>query len=45
VSLAQTYIIGQKTALENWGWFIGAETTDIVFISKFYDANNLRREK
>jgi hypothetical protein len=45
VSLAQTYIIGQKSALENWGWFIGAETTDIVFISKFYDVNNLRREK
>ena len=39
--LAQTHIIGQKTASEARGWFMGAEAVDIVFVPKLIDVSNL----
>lgn len=40
-SLAQTHIIGQKTAPEARGWLMGAEAVDVVLVPKLIDVSNL----
>jgi len=44
-SLAQTHIIGQKTALEARRRFVRVESTDVVFVPENCAVNHLNREK